>query len=46
MQQSIDAYDASVAAYRQVVLVGFQEVEDNLAALQILEQENKFRTRR
>ncbi len=38
MQQSIDTYDASVAAYRQVVLVSFQEVEDNLAALQILEQ--------
>ena len=39
MQQSIDAYDASVAAYRQAVLVSFQEVEDNLAALRILEQE-------
>ena len=38
MQQAIDAYDASVAAYRQAVLVSFQEVEDNLAALQILEQ--------
>jgi NodT family efflux transporter outer membrane factor (OMF) lipoprotein len=39
MQQSIDAYDASVAAYRQAVLVSFQEVEDNLAALRILEQQ-------
>jgi NodT family efflux transporter outer membrane factor (OMF) lipoprotein len=39
MQQAIDAYDAGVAAYRQTVLVGFQEVEDNLAALRILEQE-------
>ncbi|MDD5322213.1 MAG: efflux transporter outer membrane subunit [Methylococcales bacterium] len=39
MQQSIDAYDASVAAYRQAVLISFQEVEDNLAALRILEQE-------
>jgi len=38
MQQSIDAYDASVAAYRQAVLISFQEVEDNLAALKILEQ--------
>ncbi len=37
MQQSIDTYDASVASYRQAVLVSFQEVEDNLAALQILE---------
>ncbi|MCX7093584.1 MAG: efflux transporter outer membrane subunit [Methylobacter sp.] len=39
MQQAIDAYDAGVAAYRQTVLSGFQEVEDNLAALRILEQE-------
>ena len=38
MQQSIDAYDASVAAYRQTVLISLQEVEDNLAALKILEQ--------
>jgi outer membrane protein TolC len=28
-----------VAAYRQTVLTGFQEVEDNLAALRILKQE-------
>ncbi len=33
------AYDGTVASYRQTVLVGFQEVEDNLAALRILEQE-------
>ena len=33
------AYDGTVAAYRQTVLTGFQEVEDNLAALRILEQE-------
>ena len=32
-------YDESVATYRQTVLSGFQEVEDNLAALRILEQE-------
>jgi NodT family efflux transporter outer membrane factor (OMF) lipoprotein len=37
--QAIAAYDAEVAAYRQVVLTGFKEVEDNLAALRILEQE-------
>ena len=37
--QAIAAYDANVAAYRQTVLTGFQEVEDNLAALRILEQE-------
>ena len=35
------AYDADVASYRQTVLTAFQQVEDNLAALRILEQENK-----
>jgi NodT family efflux transporter outer membrane factor (OMF) lipoprotein len=34
------AYDATVATYRQTVLAGFQGVEDNLAALRILEEEN------
>ena len=33
------SYDSSVASYRQTVLTGFQQVEDNLAALRILEQE-------
>ncbi len=33
------AYDASVARYRQAVLIAFQQVEDQLAALRILEQE-------
>jgi NodT family efflux transporter outer membrane factor (OMF) lipoprotein len=33
------AYDASVATYRQTVLTAFQGVEDNLAALRILEEE-------
>jgi NodT family efflux transporter outer membrane factor (OMF) lipoprotein len=33
------AYDSSVASYRQTVLSGFQQVEDNLAALRVLEQE-------
>lgn len=32
-------YDASVANYRQSVLVAFQQVEDNLAALRILSEE-------
>ena len=33
------SYDATVASYRETVLTGFQQVEDNLAALRILEQE-------
>ena len=33
------AYDESVASYRQVVLVGFQQVEDNLSTLAVLEEE-------
>jgi NodT family efflux transporter outer membrane factor (OMF) lipoprotein len=40
-EQARAAYDATVAAYRQTVLAGFQEVEDNLAALRILEQESR-----
>jgi NodT family efflux transporter outer membrane factor (OMF) lipoprotein len=39
-EQARANYDAQVAAYRQTVLTGFQEVEDNLAALRILEQES------
>ena len=39
--QAIAVYDANVASYRQTVLEGFQEVEDNLAALRILEGEEK-----
>jgi len=37
--QAIAAYDGQVAQYRQTVLTGFQEVEDNLSALRILEEE-------
>lgn len=33
------AYDAQVANYRQTSLTAFQEVEDNLSTLRILEQE-------
>ncbi len=40
-EQAVAAYDATVAQYRQAVLAGFQEVEDNLAALRILEEEAK-----
>ncbi|WP_118181857.1 efflux transporter outer membrane subunit [Paraburkholderia phosphatilytica] len=32
-------YDATVAQYRQTVLTAFGQVEDNLAALRVLEQE-------
>jgi NodT family efflux transporter outer membrane factor (OMF) lipoprotein len=39
--QARAAYDATVASYRETVLTGFQEVEDNLAALRILEEENQ-----
>jgi NodT family efflux transporter outer membrane factor (OMF) lipoprotein len=37
--QAVAAYDEEVALYRQTVLTGFQEVEDNLAALRILAEE-------
>ncbi len=39
--QARAAYDAQVAAYRENVLAGFQQVEDNLAAARILENEAK-----
>ena len=32
-------YDAAIADYRQTTLTAFQQVEDNLAALRILERE-------
>jgi NodT family efflux transporter outer membrane factor (OMF) lipoprotein len=34
-------YDATVATYRQTSLIAFQEVEDNVAALRILENEGQ-----
>jgi len=37
--QAVAAYDQAVANYRQTVLTGFQQVEDNVAALRILEHE-------
>jgi len=37
--QAIAAYDQTVAFYRETVLTSFQQVEDNLAALRILEEE-------
>jgi NodT family efflux transporter outer membrane factor (OMF) lipoprotein len=39
--QARAAYDSQVANYRQSVLDGFQQVEDNLAAVRILENEAK-----
>lgn len=40
-EQAKAAYDESVANYRQTVLTAFQEVEDNLAVLRILDDEAK-----
>jgi NodT family efflux transporter outer membrane factor (OMF) lipoprotein len=39
--QAWAAYDENVASYRQNVLTAFQEVEDNLAGLRILDEESK-----
>jgi NodT family efflux transporter outer membrane factor (OMF) lipoprotein len=39
VQQYRATYDETVANYQQTVLTAFQQVEDNLAALRILEQE-------
>jgi NodT family efflux transporter outer membrane factor (OMF) lipoprotein len=43
--QAIAAYDQAVANYRQTVLTGFQQVEDNVAALRILEQEAQVQSK-
>ena len=39
-RQARDAYEQQVANYRQTVLGAFQDVEDNLAAIRILDQES------
>jgi NodT family efflux transporter outer membrane factor (OMF) lipoprotein len=39
--QARAVYDSQVATYRESVLTGFQQVEDNLAAARILESEAK-----
>jgi NodT family efflux transporter outer membrane factor (OMF) lipoprotein len=44
-EQARDAYEQQVANYRQSVLNAFQEVEDNLAALRILDQESDVQAR-
>jgi NodT family efflux transporter outer membrane factor (OMF) lipoprotein len=38
-QQALAVYEAAVASYRQSVLSAFRDVEDNLAALKILDNE-------
>jgi NodT family efflux transporter outer membrane factor (OMF) lipoprotein len=38
------AYDSSVATYRQTVLTGFQQVEDNLVAIRVFGEEAKVQT--
>ncbi|MDR3718421.1 MAG: efflux transporter outer membrane subunit [Bryobacteraceae bacterium] len=38
-------YDATVAGYRQSVLSSFQQVEDNLASLRVLEDESRRQKR-
>ncbi len=38
-EQAIAAYEGTVAAYRQTVLASFQQAEDNLSTLRILEDE-------
>jgi len=42
--QARAAYDQAVANYRQDVLTAYQEVEDNLAALRLLEDESNTET--
>ncbi len=39
-RQAHDAYEQQVANYRQTVLAAFQDVEDNLAAIRILDRES------
>ena len=40
-ERARSAYDATIANYRQTTLTAFQQVEDNLAALHILETESQ-----
>ena len=40
--QALAAYDEAVASYRGTVLAAFRDVEDNLAALRILDQEARL----
>ncbi len=38
-EQALAAYDRTTASYRQTVLTAYQQVEDNLVALKVLEKE-------
>lgn len=38
-ESAVAAYDESVANYRQAALMAFQQVEDNLATMRILEEQ-------
>jgi NodT family efflux transporter outer membrane factor (OMF) lipoprotein len=40
-ESAIAAYDESVANYREAALAAFQQVEDNLATLRVLEQQSQ-----
>ena len=42
--QAVAAYDENVALYRQTVLTAFQNVEDNLVQLRLLEQEAQLQS--
>lgn len=44
VMQANAVYDQTVATYRQTVLTGIQEVEDNLATLRVLEEEQNTQT--
>jgi outer membrane protein TolC len=43
--EAVAVYDQTVANYRETVLTGFQQVEDNIAALRILEGEASVQNR-
>ncbi len=45
IRQAGAGYDQAVASYRQTVLSAFQEVEDNLSAAHLLEQESEAQAR-
>ena len=45
LQATLASYDATVASYREATLDAFQQVEDNLAALRVLEQEAQQQAR-